>query len=369
MTRYGPMVLRVCRAVVGPDAADDAWSETFLSAHAGLPAVAPGQRRPGLAGHHRAPQGDRPDPGGGPASAPDRRPRPSAPTARSRPRGSPACGRPCSSCRPSSGSASPTTTSWGCPTPRSPRSSAGRRTRPVAPRRTASQRCARPLQHRRSEHEHPRRRTTCSRPCRADDDADAAPAARAAGRRAPTPTACWTSPTGRWTPRSASLLLAATERGLVKVSFEREGHEQVLEQLARRGQPAHPARARAGWTRWRASSTSTSPDAAASSTCRSTCSWPTASGAPSSSTCATSGTATPTATRTVAAAVGSPRAVRAVGTACATNPLPLVLPCHRVVRSDGSLGQYGGGEQAKRWLIDAGARALTQRVRAATRAG
>ena len=54
----------------------------------------------------------------------------------------------------------------------------------------------------------------------------------------------------------------------------------------------------------------------------------------------------------VAAACGSPRAVRAVGTACATNPLPLVLPCHRVVRSDGSLGQYGGGDAAKRWLIE-----------------
>ena len=54
----------------------------------------------------------------------------------------------------------------------------------------------------------------------------------------------------------------------------------------------------------------------------------------------------------VAAASGSPRAVRAVGTACATNPLPLVLPCHRVVRSDGSLGQYAGGAEAKRLLIE-----------------
>lgn len=54
----------------------------------------------------------------------------------------------------------------------------------------------------------------------------------------------------------------------------------------------------------------------------------------------------------VAAASGSPRAVRAVGTACALNPLPLVVPCHRVVRSDGSVGQYAGGADAKHLLLD-----------------
>ncbi|HEX4250944.1 MAG TPA: methylated-DNA--[protein]-cysteine S-methyltransferase [Pseudonocardia sp.] len=55
--------------------------------------------------------------------------------------------------------------------------------------------------------------------------------------------------------------------------------------------------------------------------------------------------------REVAVAAGSPKAVRAVGTACATNPLPLVLPCHRVVRSDGSFGQYAGGAEAKQILL------------------
>jgi methylated-DNA-[protein]-cysteine S-methyltransferase len=54
----------------------------------------------------------------------------------------------------------------------------------------------------------------------------------------------------------------------------------------------------------------------------------------------------------VAELAGSPRAVRAVGTACALNPLPLVLPCHRVVRSDGSPGQYVGGADAKLALLD-----------------
>ncbi len=54
----------------------------------------------------------------------------------------------------------------------------------------------------------------------------------------------------------------------------------------------------------------------------------------------------------VAAAAGRPAAVRAVGTACATNPLPLVIPCHRVVRSDGTIGNYGGGSEAKQLLLD-----------------
>lgn len=55
---------------------------------------------------------------------------------------------------------------------------------------------------------------------------------------------------------------------------------------------------------------------------------------------------------TVAAAVGNPKAVRAVGSACARNPLPLVIPCHRVVRTDGSIGQYAGGMAAKATLLE-----------------
>jgi methylated-DNA-[protein]-cysteine S-methyltransferase len=53
----------------------------------------------------------------------------------------------------------------------------------------------------------------------------------------------------------------------------------------------------------------------------------------------------------VAAATGNPAAVRAVGTACATNPLPVVVPCHRVIRSDGTLGGYIGGAGAKQTLL------------------
>lgn len=53
----------------------------------------------------------------------------------------------------------------------------------------------------------------------------------------------------------------------------------------------------------------------------------------------------------LAARVGRPRAARAVGTAMATNPLVVVVPCHRVVRAGHAVGAYGGGAQAKEWLL------------------
>ncbi|MEU1529837.1 methylated-DNA--[protein]-cysteine S-methyltransferase [Streptomyces fagopyri] len=56
--------------------------------------------------------------------------------------------------------------------------------------------------------------------------------------------------------------------------------------------------------------------------------------------------------RDMAELVGNPKAVRAVGTACATNPLPVVVPCHRVLRTDGTLGGYVGGLDAKTTLLN-----------------
>jgi len=53
----------------------------------------------------------------------------------------------------------------------------------------------------------------------------------------------------------------------------------------------------------------------------------------------------------VAQLAGNPKAVRAVGTACATNPLPVVVPCHRVVPANGGLGNYLGGLSAKQALL------------------
>ncbi len=54
----------------------------------------------------------------------------------------------------------------------------------------------------------------------------------------------------------------------------------------------------------------------------------------------------------VAARAGSPRAHRAAGSALGANPVPIVVPCHRVVRSGGDLGNYGGGPEMKRFLLE-----------------
>lgn len=53
----------------------------------------------------------------------------------------------------------------------------------------------------------------------------------------------------------------------------------------------------------------------------------------------------------VARAIGNPAAVRAVGTACSRNPVPVIVPCHRVVRSDGTTGQYLGGIEMKAAML------------------
>jgi len=54
----------------------------------------------------------------------------------------------------------------------------------------------------------------------------------------------------------------------------------------------------------------------------------------------------------IAAAAGSPRAFRAAGSALGANPIPIVVPCHRVLRSGGALGGYGGGLDVKRELLE-----------------
>jgi methylated-DNA-[protein]-cysteine S-methyltransferase len=63
----------------------------------------------------------------------------------------------------------------------------------------------------------------------------------------------------------------------------------------------------------------------------------------------------------VAKLAGNPKAIRAVGSVCATNPLPVVVPCHRVIRSDGAMGGYLGGVAAKRILLTLEGAALAQR--------
>ena len=56
--------------------------------------------------------------------------------------------------------------------------------------------------------------------------------------------------------------------------------------------------------------------------------------------------------RDIARFIGAPSASRAVGAANGANPVAIVVPCHRVVRSDGDIGGYGGGIERKRWLLE-----------------
>ena len=56
--------------------------------------------------------------------------------------------------------------------------------------------------------------------------------------------------------------------------------------------------------------------------------------------------------KSIAIKTGNPNASRAVGNANANNPLPIIIPCHRVIANDGSIGGYGGGLQTKRFLLE-----------------
>lgn len=71
----------------------------------------------------------------------------------------------------------------------------------------------------------------------------------------------------------------------------------------------------------------------------------------------------------IAAEIGRPRAVRAVGTALGHNPVPLIVPCHRVVRSDGTIGRYSLGGPANKWTILAAEGLDPDALESAARAG
>ncbi|MGH3496170.1 MAG: methylated-DNA--[protein]-cysteine S-methyltransferase [Nocardioidaceae bacterium] len=147
-----------------------------------------------------------------------------------------------------------------------------------------------------------------------------------------------------------ALLLAATERGLVRVAFGNQDHDTVLEHLATTVSPrvlAAPARLDVAareideYLAGRRTSFDLPLDFQLSHGFRRTVLGHLSEinyGATASY-------------ATVAAAAGRPKAVRAVGSACAANPLPVVVPCHRVVRSDGSVGGYAGGPEAKALLL------------------
>lgn len=148
-----------------------------------------------------------------------------------------------------------------------------------------------------------------------------------------------------------SLLIAATQRGIVRVAFASENHEAVLESLAERLSPRilrAPARLDPAareldeYFRGRRRAFDLPLDLSLSKGFRREVLDHLRS-------IGYGHTETYT---EVAIAAGSPRAVRAVGSACATNPLPVIVPCHRVLRSDGSLGGYLGGLDAKRALLE-----------------
>jgi methylated-DNA-[protein]-cysteine S-methyltransferase len=147
------------------------------------------------------------------------------------------------------------------------------------------------------------------------------------------------------------LLLAATEQGLLRVAYAAEDHDTVLAQLAAKVSP------RILHAPVRLDLAARELDEYFTRTRRTfdlLLDWRLATGFRSTVLhhLPDIGYGQTASYATVAALAGSPKAVRAVGTACATNPLPVVVPCHRVVRSDGTMGGYLGGIEAKRLLLD-----------------
>jgi methylated-DNA-[protein]-cysteine S-methyltransferase len=147
------------------------------------------------------------------------------------------------------------------------------------------------------------------------------------------------------------LLLAATPAGVVRIAFASEGDDAVLADLARRISPrVLEAPARLDDARRQLDEYFSGRRTAFELPLD----WQLSRGfrarvlhAIAAIPFGTTGTY-----RSVATAAGTPNAVRAAGSACATNPIPIVVPCHRVVRSDGTMGRYGGGEAAKRTLLE-----------------
>lgn len=147
------------------------------------------------------------------------------------------------------------------------------------------------------------------------------------------------------------LLVAATERGLVRVAYTREDHDAVLQQLADKISP------RILRAPTRLDAVTRELDEYFAGTRRTfdiTLDWRLSAGFRSTVLhhLPEIGYGHTASYAAVARLAGNPKAVRAVGTACATNPLPVVVPCHRVVRSDGAMGGYLGGVEAKRILLD-----------------
>jgi len=146
------------------------------------------------------------------------------------------------------------------------------------------------------------------------------------------------------------LLLAATEAGVVRLAYERENHDQVLQSLAVKVSPRvlraprrldEAARQLDGYFTGRRRAFDLPLDLRLSAGFRRQV----------LNHLRTIGYGQTESYTDVARAIGRTGAVRAVGSACATNPVPLLVPCHRVLRSDGTLGGYVGGLGAKQTLL------------------
>ena len=147
-----------------------------------------------------------------------------------------------------------------------------------------------------------------------------------------------------------SLLLAATSAGLVRVAYASEDHDAVLRSLADRISPRilnaparldEPAQQLEEYFAGRRRGFDLPLD------------WRLAAGFRRAvlSHLPEIGYGDTASYAAVAKLAGHPKAVRAAATACATNPLPVVVPCHRVIHSDGRTGRYLGGPDAKRTLL------------------
>jgi len=147
-----------------------------------------------------------------------------------------------------------------------------------------------------------------------------------------------------------SLLLAATPAGLVRVAFDREDHDAVLAELAT---VISPRLLRAAGRLDQAAGQLDEYFAGQRRVFTVALDLQLARGfrrAVLTHLQAIPYGATETYAR-VAKASGNPTAVRAAASACSHNPVPLVIPCHRVVRTDGTIGGYRGGVEAKRSLL------------------
>ena len=356
---HAPHVQRFLVAAVGPNDADDCFQETFLSRAARLPAPAARHQPAGVGADDRAPQGDRLPSGPGPAGR--RRPTrcPSEPPPQHRRRRPRAVGRGAGAAAEAAG-----------------RRPAALRERPAPRRHRHRARLlggSRPPQRARGRQEaargvRPGRPAQCGvRPEKAG------PIERKRSHERPhQPSA---RGPGRPEPRHAPVRRAGDGRGPARRGLR----DRRLALRAPAGRASRP-RAWCGWptrtsvpttcsTTWRpgsrpgssrrppgstgsaATSTSTSPVVAAAFAPRSTGRSPPASAAGSCGPPPRSRSAASRPTARSRRRPGSPNGSRAAGNALGANPIPIVVPCHRVLRTGGGLGGYTGGVDRKERLL------------------